>query len=533
LSEEHALRLAHLRNQLSEEGVRRFGLRLRVGFQLFVVLVASVVAIGFAVLLHDAITSHSVIIEPFEAAPELAAHGVSGKVVASGLLDQLTQLQNATRSSNVMRRDLSSAWHNDVKLAVPEAGISIGDISRLLKARFGHDLHIEGDLIETNSGNLQLAVRGDGVPPSTFTGATDDLQKLTTQAAEYVYSQSQPALWAAYLTNSQRNEEAIAFCQAAFASAPKDDRPYLFNSWANAFANTGRPLREALSFYRAALKIKPDFWIAHNNVMNSLWALGDEEGAWRAGNEMLKFAGGRPGRAAETFYENWDTLTWNLGPWLASIVADLEASTGTGTQLFSAAPVIGDIQERLHDPESAELAVRTMKADPRDPTIGAMAHFVRGRLASDAGDTKQAATEMEAFGSAYAEPAVSSNSTAAGSHLPKKRQVVPIGQTRYSRRAVRMWIAIAFGAISLMVAATGWRRSTLMQTPLRSRRTCRRATTLRARRSVVTATSPAQKQSFATRTSAGRIGLTRSKRGAMHWPNRDTGQRLSRNTTRR
>src|ERR1700728_1662298 len=40
LKDEHPLRLAHLRNQLREERLRRLGLRLRVSFQLFLVLVA-------------------------------------------------------------------------------------------------------------------------------------------------------------------------------------------------------------------------------------------------------------------------------------------------------------------------------------------------------------------------------------------------------------------------------------------------------------------------------------------------------------
>src|SRR3984957_15310067 len=35
LEDEHALRLTHLRNQVREEGIRRLGLRLRVGFQIF------------------------------------------------------------------------------------------------------------------------------------------------------------------------------------------------------------------------------------------------------------------------------------------------------------------------------------------------------------------------------------------------------------------------------------------------------------------------------------------------------------------
>jgi hypothetical protein len=38
LVDEHGMRLSHLRNQLNEENVRRFGLRLRVGFQLFLAL---------------------------------------------------------------------------------------------------------------------------------------------------------------------------------------------------------------------------------------------------------------------------------------------------------------------------------------------------------------------------------------------------------------------------------------------------------------------------------------------------------------
>jgi tetratricopeptide (TPR) repeat protein len=124
---------------------------------------------------------------------------------------------------------------------------------------------------------------------------------------------------------------------------------------------------------------------------------------------MRKAAGGRPGRADDVFYENWDALTWNLGPWLDSMVIDAEANAGVGTNVSAAGPGIADVDARLHDPEAAELALKTTKADPNDPSIGAMTHFVRGRLASEAGDTARAATELEAFGAAYADPAVSTN----------------------------------------------------------------------------------------------------------------------------
>jgi tetratricopeptide (TPR) repeat protein len=408
LKDEHALRVAHLRNQLREEKVRRFGLRLRVGFQLFLALVGTVIGIGGAVMIYDAFTSRRVVIEPFHAPPGLAAHGIDGTVIASGLLDQLSRLQDATRSS-FTARGLSGAWTGNIKLEVPETGVSIGEISRLLKERFGHDVHIDGDLVETPAGGLALTVRGNGVPPKTFSRSATELEKLTVEAAEYVYSQSQPARWAAYLVQVNRYEEAIAFCRTAIASADPAERPRLLNGWALAIQTTGGSTREALALYRAAVKLQPDFWVAHSNIMNSLMVLGDEEGAWRAGEDMRTAAGGRPGRAPETYYGNWDYLTWNLQPSLDGLVADAEANSGGGTGGGAAGPVIADIQARLHDPEAADLALKTTKEDPHDPTIAALTHFVRGWLAAAAGDAAKAATEMEAFGNAYADPAESSN----------------------------------------------------------------------------------------------------------------------------
>src|SRR6202162_1593361 len=261
LIDEHALRLAHLRHRSHLLRGQRLGQSLRIGFQVFVALAATVIGVGIAVMLRDAFTSRSVVIEAFDAPLALAARGVTGKVIAGGVLDGLNRLQAAPKSS-AAKRNLSNAWAGDIKLAVPEAGVSVGEISRLLKARFGHDLHIDGDLVETPTGGLALTVRGDGVQSQTFTGAAGELNKLTTEAAEYVYAESQPALWATYLINTRRNEDAIAFCRAAFARADKADRPYLLNTWGITLQNTGGSPGEALTLFRTALKIKPHFWVA-------------------------------------------------------------------------------------------------------------------------------------------------------------------------------------------------------------------------------------------------------------------------------
>jgi tetratricopeptide (TPR) repeat protein len=398
VEEEHALRMAHLRNQLR-------GLRLRLASQVFIALAVTVIGAGVLVMLRDAFTSREVVVEPFDAPPALAAHGATGKVIAAGLLDELRRLQSATRA-DAAKRDLSNAWTGEIRLAVPEAGISLSELSRILRTRFGHDLHIEGEVIETPAGGLALTVRGDGVAPNTFVGKTADFSKLTREAAEYVYAQSEPVLWAYYLLNQGRNEEVIRFSRAAFARADKPDRPYLLNTWATALAGAGHA-RQSLELYRAALKLKPDFWIADNNIINTFQAIGDEEGAWQAGEALRRAAGGRPGRSPEIYYQNVDLLVWNLGPWRDSTIADAEATGGVGSNILAGAAInLTDIAIRLHDFEAASVTLQTVKSDPNDPAASVMGAFLRGRIAAESGDAAAAAREMEAFGAAYTDPGV-------------------------------------------------------------------------------------------------------------------------------
>ncbi len=177
LVDEHALRVELLKNQRSEDAIRSFSLRLRVAFQVFLALVATVLGLGVLVLLRDAFTSRHVVIEPFRAPPALAERGIDGTVIAGGLLDELSHLQDSTRSTSAAY-SLSSAWSDNIKVDVAETGISLGELSRLLRARFGHDVYITGDLTQSIAGGYALTVRGNGVPPQTFSGAATDLPKL-------------------------------------------------------------------------------------------------------------------------------------------------------------------------------------------------------------------------------------------------------------------------------------------------------------------------------------------------------------------
>src|ERR1700688_4200683 len=396
----------------AEWGPRLLALRLRTGFQVFFALFATVIGIGLAIVIYEGVQSRSVVIDSFSAPPALAADGLSGQVLASGLLDVLTRIQAASRA-NIEHRNLSNAWTNEIAIDVPETGISIGQLERMIKTRFGHDQHIQGDLVKTPMG-LALTVRGTGMLPKTFTGEAGALDKLLTQAGEYVFSQSQPGLWAAYLSNNDRNEEAIRFAQGAYNAVEASERPYVLNYWANAISGKGGDgaNAEALPLYRETVRLKPDFWIGYNNIMYALAGLGDEEGVVRGGEQMTKAAGGRPGRAPEYQYQNYDQEVWDLPAARAGQIADMETHGGIGTTGAAGGALnlaVAQLEVQMHDVEAAALRLKTTPVDEKNLSDVAAAAMDRALLAEESGDLKAAAKQWDAYAVAYANAAISTS----------------------------------------------------------------------------------------------------------------------------
>jgi tetratricopeptide (TPR) repeat protein len=326
------------------------------------------------------------LIDVFDAPPALAAQGLSGKVLASGLLDVLTKIQTATRSS-ADHPSLSTAWTNDISIEVPETGLSIGQIQRMLKSRFGHDQHIDGDLVQSGKGGLAFTVRGTGVLPKTFTDEGRDLDKLLTQAGEYVYGQSQPVLWAWYLGDKGRNAEAISFSQQMYAKVDPAEKPYVLNAWANAILSRGAEgaNQQGLTLYQEALRLKPDYFVARDNIMQVLCSLGDEEGVVAVGEGLLKTAGGRPGRGDENLYQYWDVVVWNLQALRAGFISDMESHGGLGSVTGSNGSEslsVAQVDVLLHDVEAAKIRLSTTQIDDKSAPDVAAAALAPGTVGS-------------------------------------------------------------------------------------------------------------------------------------------------------
>ena len=389
LIDQRALQTSHLR-------LRAFTERLKAATQVLIVFITAVAGLGLLVMLGDAFTSRSVVVDAFEAPPALAARGLSGTVVASGLLDQLPNLQAATRSATKSLK-ATSAWASDIKVQAPGTGVSIGEIDRLLHARFGHDVHIGGDLVQDEAGGLSLTVRGDGVPAQTFVGEAGDIRKLTAQAAEYVYGRSQPIQFATYLVGDLRFADALAFVPAAYARAANDDqRADLSKILGNAFINSNQPAR-AVESYRLAMALKRYNWKAWYNLIYAEVSAEGEEAGWREGRAMLAAMAKAPrkNRPDLSFYGATALISYDVPLRLAALLNLASFNNGAGAGTSIAGPAIADTYVLMHDPASA---VRYMaSSEPEDWRTKAETLLIAGYAALDCGDAVAAVAPLEAL----------------------------------------------------------------------------------------------------------------------------------------
>ena len=395
LNAERAIRLHHLRDQSRESRLRRTGQRIRLGMQLFVAVGAMMFGFGFNVMLHDAFTSQAVVVEAFEAPAALASRGVTGKVVAAGVLDALQRLADSTRTTQ-KAMDSYSAWSSEIEIEVPETGVSVGEIHRLLQQRFGHDVRIGGDLVQTESGGLTLTIRGSGVPPKTFWGGAGDLETLSVQAAEYVYGRSQPLAFAVYLTGCGRDKDALAFLPGAFARAGTDAlRSNLANSWGNALLNLNQQVQAAAKF-RLAISLNPNNWVPRMNLPAALATAEGEEAAWRASTDLLRADAVAKGSVPDKrLFQNAAGLVWDLPLLLEADLADLAYNKGAGTIVVPDGPYLADAYGLLHDYASA---ARYMAAsDPAEPYAKAEVFMLQVYAALDRNDVAAALPPMEDF----------------------------------------------------------------------------------------------------------------------------------------
>jgi tetratricopeptide (TPR) repeat protein len=268
LIEQNAFELSHLK-------WRRLNDQMRGVLYIVGVIVALAVLAGLGAFVWNAADSTALVVEAFSVPPDFAGQGLTGEVIASKVLDRLQAFQAQTQS-NRAASSYANNWGNDIKVQIPNTGVSIGDVDRYLRQWLGHETHISGNIYRTAPRMLAVTARAGGAASPTFTGSDADLDKLIQQAAESVYRATQPYRYAVYLDQHGRSGEALTVYNQLIATGPSLERGWALIGLANDLQTKGE-FAAAIADLRRAIAERPDLLLAYNNLSGYEENLGHDD----------------------------------------------------------------------------------------------------------------------------------------------------------------------------------------------------------------------------------------------------------------
>jgi tetratricopeptide (TPR) repeat protein len=322
LHEQRELQVAHLK-------VRRWKDRLSLAVQAMGLLVGAAVVIGLGVMVWQAHEASGLIVDAFSVPPDLARDGLTGQVAAGRFLDRLQALQAATATSDRPAQSFQDDWGSQIKVEIPETGLTFGEIEKLLRERLGHVSHVSGEVLKTPSG-FALTARIGGAPPQTFTGAESDFDGLAQKAAEAVYRQSQPYRFAEYLDRHGRSEEAFQVISDLAANGPASERGWAYAFWSLLDVNDHGDVASARLHAARGLGYGPgsDIEDRIGIVNTAVWAGDEETDLVNSRILQVETRTRAPDSSPVFFNENKLLAT----AWLQFILPDYRASAAAWTQ---------------------------------------------------------------------------------------------------------------------------------------------------------------------------------------------------------
>lgn len=279
LREQHALEMWHLHFRLLSDWAR-FGLEVLASVIVLLALGA------LATMVWDATRDDDLVVEAFSVPPDVAALGMTGSVLANRVLDRFGAMDRDVHS---FAQDFS-AYHGsvaeEVRVEIPNTGVSFGELNRGLRALFGHEIHVTGELVHTAKG-LALTVRYGGRPSATTENA--DMNLLIGKAAENIFEALRPLRFADYLSAHGRVAEAETVLRRETQSNDTAYRSNAYASWGQ--ADYWRGDYHALGAHgEMAVSLNPKntaAWFIQIAAANNL---SHEEEVWTATNAFLPLA---------------------------------------------------------------------------------------------------------------------------------------------------------------------------------------------------------------------------------------------------
>ena len=262
----------------------RFSDRMKAVLQVMTALVGLGVVAGVSVMAWSASQDRSLVVEPFSAPPAFAQSGMGGQVIAADVVERMAAIHRVVGISFASSKDVVADAQDEVKLEIPETGVSVAELSRALRGWLGAQRTIEGSLRQTTDGQIKLVAHLAGNDPVSATGAPAQLEDLERQVAEQLFAQLDPTNFANYLAWAHRRTEALAFMARLPALATNDaERANVYALWSS---NLNDPVHaRALSL--TALALDPKLATSWYEKFGREHQLGHDEASLAAARRLL------------------------------------------------------------------------------------------------------------------------------------------------------------------------------------------------------------------------------------------------------
>jgi Flp pilus assembly protein TadD len=403
-------RLARLQaNALEREDVlRHWSLRvhhigdlLKLAFEFAIAFIVLALVVAIAAGVWTASRDSSLVIEAFSVPPDMAARGVTGQAVAAELLDKLSEMQDATQSGRAAN-SYANNWGDDIKVQIPDTGVSVGEVYRALVLWLGHQSHITGEVYRTAKG-IAITVRASGAGSANVSGDEANLDSLLQQTAETIYARTQPYRYSKYLEGLGKYSGAMDVARQ-LTHGPVEERPWAWVQVSNLDLLDGR-YGAAVSAGSRSAAFEPQFNMAYLNRSGGEEPLGWGERALSDLRVTVRLTASNALKVTKEDREAWTPIELAL---IADYEGDLQASAAQFAiaathddfqNTASYAPAFRDCERaRDHDLPVSAAVMASLPLSRIADYEGGIAFFPDAAWAahSAAGDWQAALADIEA-----------------------------------------------------------------------------------------------------------------------------------------
>ena len=264
--------------ELSHLRWRRFNDQMKGAMQIIVVAVGLLVVMGIGAAVWNASLADGLVVDAFTVPPDFEARGTNGDVIAGDITSKVTSIRKTAMDiSFSISRDVSADRHNDIKVEIPETGVSISEVWRTLRRWLGHERYLTGNVRELGGGRIALTTSLDGAATMTETGAASDLSALEQRAAEDVFGAFDPVNHINYLSFEGRTRDALAAVERFVPESQGQLHADSYALFSLMTADSTGDIPLALDRARIGISLDPKLAVLHVMTARYNYYLGHEE----------------------------------------------------------------------------------------------------------------------------------------------------------------------------------------------------------------------------------------------------------------